>query len=472
LAQPFKLCPICETVNHVNAAVCVTCGTSLADVPAVTGTGAVEQSTTEYDFRYGETDLQEASLRRKAQLYLAGMAVTLAVIMCAGITLMAYPLVAQVAQQVNPPGAPDANGVSGLGLVTNTPRPTVLLPTVTLGPPTLSPTPSPTPTYTATLSPTPEPCIQQVQPLEGLYSVVGRCGHRDLFVITQVMELNDLVNDTDIRPGDTLIIPWPTPTVDPNAAPSDEPEADGEASGMEGANLAVAMARGDGGAGAATMDEVDLNATLLADPFFVPTATLPPGIQEHRVSSGENVSIIIDSYNTSIEVLQQLNPQISFSQCDFGTRYGGERCIVLLSVGQMLRVPAPTPTPTLSPTPSGSETPTPTPTATFNAPSVSSPSNRAFFRRDELVTLRWVASGALSANERYRVSVESVTADEAYTADTSDLFLIIPPEWQGRSAGRYEYRWSVAIVDLDQPDELKYATVPRAFTWEGRGDGR
>jgi hypothetical protein len=165
-----------------------------------------------------------------------------------------------------------------------------------------------------------------------------------------------------------------------------------------------------------------------------------------------------------------LNPQIPFSQCDFQYDSGGGRCTVLLQVGQQIRVPVPLPTATLSPTLSGSETPTFTPTPTYNAPSALSPGNRAMFGRDDLVTLRWVASGSLSAGEAYRITVENITTGSVYTADTSELFYIIPGDWQGRDARRHQYRWTVSVIRLDEPDNPTFTTEARLFTWEGRGE--
>ena len=144
--------------------------------------------------------------------------------------------------------------------------------------------------------------------------------------------------------------------------------------------------------------------------------------------------------------------------------------MVNLIEGQQIRVPAPTPTPTLSVTPSGSETPTPTATPTFNAPSARSPGDRALFRRQELVTLRWAASASLAEGQVYRVDVEDITTSTSYSMDTTELFLIVPVEWQGRDSRRHEYRWTVSVVDADVPNDPHYTTEPRIFVWEGTAE--
>jgi hypothetical protein len=202
----------------------------------------------------------------------------------------------------------------------------------------------------------------------------------------------------------------------------------------------------------------------------VATATLQAGVTWHQVIKDETIISIAITYGADIKILSELNPEVAFSQCDFGQFGGGPSCVVNLYEGQSIRVPAPTLTPTLSPTPSGSETATPTATATFNAPSALSPSNRALFRALQLVTLRWVASGTLGTNQVYRVEVEDLTSKVRYTADTTDLFFILPAEWQGRDGQRHEYHWSVSVIDVDNPEAPYFVTEPRMFTWESAAD--
>ncbi|MCU0496572.1 MAG: hypothetical protein MUF87_04370 [Anaerolineae bacterium] len=453
MSESFKICPICDTPNHRNAAVCITCGTSLNQVSAISQGERGGESTSPYDYRYGETDLHEDGLRRKAQTYLAGISVVLVVIMVIGVVLMlapnlniaSLPVMAQTQTQA-------------FAFVTNTPRPTIAAPTVTQGPPTLFPsaTPSASPTITPTF--TPSPCYQTVQAGDGLYNLVIRCGHRDLDVIQEVIRLNNLNSETDIRAGETLEIPWPTPTLDPNV--TEEPVAFVTASGDE-ALIALDVMNVD--------DPANINLTLIADPFFRPTPTLLPGVMYHVVSPDENAISISVLYNTNFDILRQLNPEVNFARCEFGLRFGGPDCIVLLGQGQQIRVPAPTPTITLSPTPSGSETATPTATATFNAPSAISPSNQAYFRRDEIVTLRWITTGTLGPNQTYLVTVTRVNDNQVFSGETMDLFFLMPIEWQGESAVRYEYQWTVSVIDLSDPTTLYYTTPLQTLTWEGRG---
>ena len=410
----------------------------------------VAQRRAEYDYRHGETDLFEANLRRTGQLYLAGGLIALAVIACGGLFFFLRLLL-----------MPLSSGAQGqdfsAATASHTPKPTIILATVTPGPPTPEPSSTPSPTPTATISPTPEPCIQKVAAGDDLITLAFRCGHRSLDVIDLILELNNLSDAGKIQIGQEIVIPWPTPTEDPNAVAT---EVSGNTDSAETAMVAMA----DGNAPTET--------PMPFDPFGPsPTWTLQPGVMWHQVEPGETIISIAVEYGANVEILSQLNPEITFSQCDFGLASGGGSCIVNLYQGQLMRVPAPTATPTLPPTPSGSETATPTATATFNAPSLLSPDDRAFFARDQLVTLRWIATGPLTAGQTYRVQVENLTTGAFHAIDSQELFTIVPVDWQGADNQRYEYRWTVSVIDINRPGEPTYTTEPRTFIWEGKGEG-
>lgn len=419
----------------------------------------------DYDFRYGETDLLEDALMHKARNYTMAVVFGLSTLLLLGLGMILLPMLSGEADAASERLNPTSNLGSADPLAqmqSPTVSPVMLaLATVTEGQPTVPPTLTPSMTATLTLTPTPAPCEQIVGSGEGLYAVVSRCGHRDLYVITAVIDLNNLNSDTDIIAGQRLIVPWPTETPDP----AGDAEPFGQPSDLTTSNTADQAPDLSG-----QMSAEDIAATQAVDPFFNPTPTNPPGVQNHQVQAGENIATIIVYYNTSIDVLEQLNPQITFSQCDFGTRFGGERCVVLLNTNQIIRVPAPTPTPTLSPTPSGSETPTPTATATFNAPSPLSPSNRSFFQRDQIVTLRWTTSAFLARGQAYLVQVENLTEGIVYTDQTTDLFYVLPRDWQSAASGRFEYEWTVSVIDVAASDTPLYATEPLAFSWEGQAD--
>jgi nitrite reductase/ring-hydroxylating ferredoxin subunit len=443
----YKICPICDTPNPRSAVVCSACGATLTGVPlAAPDEPQPKQKPTTYEPYFGETDLLEGNLRWKGGTYLLAGIVALAVLICAGTFIFAGTAFMRYLTPAgtNGPTPVATNAVPGSdpAFVTNTSPPTLSLVTVTPAPPTETASPTPT------VSPTQGPCMQKVQPGDSMIAIVARCGHRSLDVIDEVVKLNNLTDASRIQVGQTIEVPWPTATFDPNLTPTGE--ATSEAA-RETQGVSVA--------------EVQVDSQGIPIP---PTATLQPGVAWHRVVKDENVINIALEYGATLKILSELNPEVAFSQCDFSQGSGGENCTVMLFEGQMIRVPAPTPVPTLSPTPSGSETPTPTPTATFNAPSALSPGDRAFFRADEIVTLRWVASGTLGPGQVYAVRVEDRTSGKVYTGATQELSFIIPEDWHDQSAARHDYGWTVSVVDSDKPAKPYFTTEPRMFTWQGR----
>jgi LysM repeat protein len=440
LAQQYKSCPICGTRAHSAALICPVCGTSLKDVEVSNGdTRPVRPTRASYDRRYGETDLFEGDLRRPRQAYLWVLLFGLvAAAFAAGIIIggmRLFSLNTQPAEAETP--FVSTSPVLEI-LATNTPRPTILMETVTPPPPTSTPLP------------TEGPCMVQVQPGDDLISLAWRCGHRDLFILTQVLEINGLSAPERIQVGQNLEIPRPTVVGAPNSA---LPQVD-TASSSE-IQPAVALVALD-------------QPTVRPSPTIRPTATLLPGVGWHVVQPNQSMYEIVFAYGTEAEVLQQLNPELSFLQCDFQFVTGGERCTVNLIAGQQIRVPIPLPTATLSPTPSGSETPTPSPTPTFNAPNPISPPDRAFFTRNDLVTLRWVASGSLAQGEVYRVRVMDLNTGMVYVGDTTELSFILPLDWQPTDGNRHDFEWTVSVISLEQPDSPLFTTQPRLFSWQGR----
>lgn len=456
MSQSYKICPICRTPAHPNAAVCSTCGATLSDVGLDTG-AAVRQTdkSPTYDHRYGEADLSESQLSRKPEVVLLSVMLALSVLVCIGAVAFVVPRVSELADSIRGGGrsttrtmstsvspAPTMGGAGGnLAPATNTQRPTLVFATVTPAPPT------------ATATPTQGPCEVEVKAGDTLLSVAYSCGHVSTEIVPVILETNDLPAPEALQVGQVLIIPWPTPTQDPALVPTEEvaPEED-----------EAAFVDDDGST------QSPAERALVAS-HSMATETLQPGVTWHQVVANENIMSIAFQYGANIEILSQLNPEVTFSQCDFGSPSGGPNCIVNIYVGQLLRVPAPTPTPTIPPTPSGSETPTPPPSPTFNAPGLVSPDNRTLFERHELITLRWVGTGTLGPGQVYRVTVEDVTIGAVYTADTQDIFLIVPEAWQGQDGRRHDYQWSVSIIDAANPDQSFYTTDTRLFSWQGYG---
>lgn len=432
---------------------CSTCGTSLADVKVVSETAKPSNTAgnPRYDRRYGETDLLEGGPRRRSEVYLFGGLMVIVALACVGA--LAFLALRWLAPTTSAPLTGEtptaAESQPAVAIVTNTPMPSPVIATVT--------PPPPTPTDT----PTPGPCTHVVKSGEDLISIAMGCGHRSMDVIPLILQMNGLTSAGMIQAGQELSIPWPTATLDPNAAPTSESTTDA-------ASKVAADVSGVAPTDAAIPGLELAAAGTPLPPTPRPSATLLPGVMWHVVQPNENIMSIAFSNNTNVEVLSQLNPEITFSQCDFGNPAGGPECSVVINVGQQIRVPAPTPTATLSPTMSGSETATPTLTATFNAPSALSPADRTLFRHDELITLRWVASGTLNAGETYRVTVDDLTSGTTHISETTELSFILPADWQGLDGQRHDFRWQVSVVKLDNPNQPIFTTTPRMFTWEGR----
>lgn len=448
MTDAIKTCPICNASNHRNAAVCWNCGTSLIGINV---NQAQEETAhgSSYHFDHGETDLYESALYRAGQRYLFGCFGLLAALLIIGLGLVVAP------------SAVDQVGIM-FSVSDNDPTPTtpprLFLPTVTEGPdiptPTLTVAPTDTPEPTATR----EPCYQVVQSGDFLFDVVARCGHRHNDVFDLVVEINNMESAGMIIAGQRLEIPWPTEIAEPTAPPPQDEES------AEGAAVASAPERG------AERSVLELDDDELEEFFVIPTPTLPPGIDFHTVTAQDTMISIIYQYDTTIESIRNLNPEMTFTQCNMGMRFGGERCSVILNLGQQIRVPIPEPEATAVPEMTGQETNTPVPTPTFNAPMLQRPADRAVFRNNELITLRWLETGSLGQNEIYRVTVEDRTAGILYNYETFDTFLIVPEQLQGVSetVRRHEYVWYVDIIDTANADASLFRTEMRSFTWETR----
>lgn len=435
MSQAIKVCPICQAHNQRGAAVCVNCGAGIEQIAPSIETTASRAQSTQYDFRRGETDLAEASLQRRGQL----LSACLIVLVVACLATIAGVLL--LTDRAN-----DSRAAPPVAIVESPTR--MGGPTITPGPPTASHTPSPAPTQIPSHTPTPATCLREVAAGDSLISIILACGHQNLAIMPTVMALNGIADEAFIRAGQLIRVPPPTPTIDPLATPTPSaiPAADSAA-----AESALAL--------------------LAFDPFApTVTPTLLPGLMWHIVRRGDSMISIAVQYETDAKGLSDLNPELEFSLCDFSAAFGGPECTVQLSENQRVRVPAPTPTQTAIPTATGSETPTPTATATFNAPLLQDPPEQTFFAADEQVTLRWVGTGRLDENDSYRVTVTAADKSVTYSADTRELFFIIPSQWGTTDDARHTYIWQVSVVDA-QSGAVRHASGERSFVWLGAGAG-
>lgn len=401
---------------------CPNCGAGLESVPPWQ-----EEAASFVPEQAGPVDLAESRLRWRGDTCLTILMLALASLFCAGGGAQLVTWLRSNAAA--PPPATRQPAVLATLPATSTARPTRFLPTVTVTPP---------PPPTATWTPSPAPCLQEVRSGDSLIELVARCGHRDLEVLELVLERNGLAAAELLQVGQQLDIPWPTTTAAADTAPAGAP-----------------VAR-DSAAPASRLGGLPSRAT----------PTLQAGVQWHRVNPGETMVGVAFRYGTDLKVLSELNPEVTFSQCDFGQASGGPSCSVTVYENQRLRVPAPTATATLPPTPSGIATATPT--AVINRPAAYSPSDNHNFASEELVTLRWVASGTLKAGEVWRVSVESLSGGQVYTETTTALSLVIPAAWKEPEAGWHGYRWRVQLDRGQAGNGERPETVPRTFLWETR----
>lgn len=427
-------CPICKTPNQQNNTPCTNCG---ATIPTTQTQLEIKQQPHEkhYTNVHGETDLFETipELQKKRPKITTTIILTITVLIFTTLILRT-----QLSSN-SPPETTHKINPNNPNFVTNTVQPTLALATTTTGPPTPSRTP------TGTITPTQGPCTQQVQAGDSLIALAAQCGHQNLDVIQVILEINNLTDPNQLQIGQILQIPWPTPTT------SKDPNED-TTTGNDNENNTPR-----------TPDQATRPSQL--NP---PTETLQPGVIWHQTTKDESIISVAIQYGATLRILSELNPEVTFSQCDFGLGSGGPSCIVQIYEGQLIRVPAPTPTPTTQPTLSGSETPTPTATATFNAPSALAPQPRALFNQDATITLRWTTTGTLGENQSYHITLQNKTTGEVHAATTRELFFIIPTIWQSQTDERQEYTWTIAVIDSSDPNIPQFETEPRQFIWQGR----
>ncbi|SRR5690554_5368693 len=460
-------CPICGASHPLSSHNCSNCGAALPGEPVqvvpVPEPAETDERRPRYDPAEGDDDLYAGEVVGGLWRWIAVVGIVIALALGIGIGVGAMELLrgddeppeetapAQV-ELLTPPAPTDALTVAPEGdappAPTETPRPTFNLTTVTPAPP--SPTPSPTE----------GPCMQTAGQGDTIYGMAIRCGHRDLSVVDLILDVNDMSDPNQLQLGQTLEIPWPTPT--PGGEPVEAPDADpSDEVGAEG-------------------EEVSAQPTMAVNEFGTPDAlaqyqniepTLRPGMAWHTVQAGETILSIATQYGAGIETLSQINPEIAFLQCDFGSPTGGENCSVMLSQGQRVRVPVPLPTMTYTPSPVGTLTPTPTPTATFNAPFLLSPDDGVEFRADQMVTLRWGGTGTLGTNERYLVQVVDQALDREYRELVTGISLILPAEWQPQDGRAHTFEWKISLATIGADQSVlsdDYATAPRKFIWASR----
>ncbi|MEO1287016.1 MAG: hypothetical protein AAFV93_04555 [Chloroflexota bacterium] len=344
------------------------------------------------------------------------------------------------------------------------PTPEVLLtetPTLAVSPsltPTSSPTVTPTqsvndvpvqvasplptrdnlaPALNVTPTPTQSPCEVTILEGEALIGALLRvpCGNRvtnDL--VDAVVASNDNIANPDIvSAGLTFFVPLPTPTPIPEGAPMTETVSAG-------------------------LDIVIINGVS-----FPANQTF----QCHEVVEFDNVIDIAEIYDTTLEVLSPLNPNLGWGGCVFTNPSGGPSCSPNLRIGECVTVPAPTPTLVPTNTPSGNETPTQTPT--HEPARIISPPQGAIV--SQRITLEWVSVGILQDGEIYLIDIEDRTTGTTTSYVTTNTRYILPDSLIPTSGETHTMAWQVRVARVN--DDGTYTVVggsriPNTFQWQSR----
>jgi LysM repeat protein len=270
--------------------------------------------------------------------------------------------------------------------------------------------------------------------------------------------------------------------------------------------------------------------TSTSSPTPLPTSThtpVPPLV--HQVQEGETLIVIAEQYDTTIDLIIALNPDVDPT---------------LIQVGQVLLIPVATPTPgptstpdpgVPTPTPSdyvvhivvpgdtlssiaeqygislaliraandlpldddtirpnqslvipvGTPVPSPTPTVDLNAtptpvppypgpPLLSPPNGATIVGSEEPILLQWASVSVLRDDEWYELSLLQTSRGQAsfthYTRATA--WRVFPGRLVDTAAARLELRWQVRVVrevlDRDGNRGYEAAGMPsevRSFTW-------
>ena len=313
--------------------------------------------------------------------------------------------------------------------MSNTPAPAIAAVVATV-------TPAPA-IEAATPSPVPGPWRHTVREGETLGFIIQRYGYRDYAVMDAIVQLNENIPNPNLLPGEgsVILVPRPTATALPaNFTPLPVPPA-----------LAERIVP--------TSPDTGLNYDT--------------EIAEHVVVAGQTVIDIVIQHDTTLEIVSILNPDISFSRCDFGLRSGGPECNPLLNVGQTVRVPAPTLTPTLSPTFSGRETATPTPT--WIAPRIVSPAQDSVLPAAP-IRLQWLSVGVLPAGDVYLVQI-SDQGGVVHNAVTRDTSLLLPESMVPAGGTPVDLTWTVSVARADENGVYGIISgypSPQRFRWNSR----
>ncbi|MGB7341508.1 MAG: LysM domain-containing protein [Phototrophicaceae bacterium] len=326
--------------------------------------------------------------------------------------------------------------------------------------PTLAISPSPSPSLTASVTPTQEisdvpvivasqlptqdnlapesnitptptqgACEATILEGEALIGALLRvpCGNQVTNgLVDAVVAFNDnITNANVVSSGLTFFVPLPSPTPVP-----------------EGADMTETAA-------------AERDVTLLGNIQFPDNQVF----ECYTVVEGDSVVSITDQFNTSLEVMSQLNPNLGWGGCNFTNPSGGPSCSPNLRIGDCVTVPLPTGTPIPTTTPSGNETATPTPT--HEPARIISPPNGSVV--NQRITLEWVSVGILRSSEIYLIDIEDRTAGTTTSYVTRNTRYTLPDSLIPTDGQAHTIAWQVRIA-RDNGDTT-YSVIGGTGTW-------
>lgn len=318
---------------------------------------------------------------------------------------------------------------------TATPLPiTTEMPTLAIASATSTDTPiPPSPTIAPTAT---SPFFEYVvQPNDSMFYVIQlpQHGHSyDAQVAATVVALNDNISDMDFLPvGETILIPRPTTTAT-----------------AQGASATQAIL--------ATIGVDDSTGARLVSGVLVGC---------YEVEAGDSLVDIALQYNTTLEVLSNLNREIDWFGCAFTEPSGGPDCNPNIQIGQCINVPQPTPLPSKTPTPTGDETATPT--ATHRPPRLLFPADNAVIPPGPLL-IQWVGLSGIGAADEYLIEiVDQTTNTPLRRASQSNTFLV-PQEFVPDDGRAHVMQWRVSVARHDDQGVYHYVGGVgewRSFEW-------
>ena len=309
------------------------------------------------------------------------------------------------------------------------------LPIITPAPSATDAPPSPAPPPTAT-SPFFEYTVQEGETLFYIIQLPQHGYSYEPNVASTVVALNDNIPNADsVIGGITILIPRPTATATAAGAPATQ-------------------------AMLATIGRDDSSGAVL---------DAGASVGCHTVVANDSMVTIAHTYNTTLEILSDLNRgEVNWYGCNFKQPAGGPDCRPTLNIGQCVRVPVPTALPTKIPTPTGDETATPT--ATKIAPRLLQPANGDLIQPGP-ITLHWVGVAGMDPRDEYLLELIDQTASVAFRQVTRANSYAIPEAFTPADGQTHLMQWQVTVARMNDAGEYFYVGAPgsvNTFQWLSR----